>query len=313
MNTILRKYIYCLITVCLLHPETRLQAQTLPPLQSEQDACDALLLCGRSFYTPYSYTGFGKKQEQTQAGPQAACFSESNAVWFKLQVATSGKISFLITPVNTTNDYDFSIFNITGKSCDSINANTRVRCSGTDINHSPGGLTGLNDTGTLTVTGPGTGVPFIASINAVAGETYLLMVDNFNTSNVAGFTIDCSSSTATFVGDGNPTYESYKKTDCDNGRGIIVKMNKRILCSSLTATGSDFRIDPPLATVTSAAGTNCSGLNGYTEEITLGFSNALPPGNYTLKPRTGMDGNTLLDLCETPQLTGIHGCCLADC
>jgi len=290
------------LAVFILLSGAALQAQTLPPLQSEQDACGALELCGRTFFTPYSYTGYGRIQEQVMTGPYAACFYEGNSVWFRLEVATAGTIVFTITPVNTNNDYDFSIFNITGKTCDSIGEHTRVRCSGTDIYHSPGGLTGLSDTGTLVVTGPGPGVPFIASIHAVAGETYLLMVDNFNTVGVAGFTIDFTGSTATFKGENNPAYDSVRAPDCDNSRGITVKMNKRILCSSLAADGSDFRLVPPLAAVTAASGLNCSGGNGYTQEITLTFGSPLPGGTYTLKPATGTDGNTLLDLCMVPQL-----------
>ncbi len=292
-----------LLTVLMLLAGRPSQAQTLPPLQAEQDACGALELCGQTFFTPYSYTGFGRIQEQVMTGPTAACFYEGNAVWFRLEVATSGTIVFTITPVNTTNDYDFSIFNITGKTCDSINAGSRVRCNGTDIFRSPGGLTGLSDTGTLTVTGPGPGVPFIAAIHAVAGETYLLMVDNFNTTNVAGFTIDFAGSTATFAGQGRPAYDSVLAPDCDNSRSITVRMNKRILCNSIAPDASDFRLEPPLSNVMSVSGLNCGGSsNGYTQELTLIFGTPLPGGAYTLKPATGTDGNTLLDLCLVPQL-----------
>src|SRR4051812_8360514 len=78
-----------------------LDAQTLPPFQPEQDACNALPLCGGIFTTPYSYTGYGYKMEQlVNYSGGDACFSESNSVWLKLQVATAGTIAFTISPAN---------------------------------------------------------------------------------------------------------------------------------------------------------------------------------------------------------------------
>src|SRR3954463_14479393 len=71
-----------------------LTAQTihqLPPDQPEQDACNALNLCGTSFFTPYSYTGVGRKVDlastpcyQSQSG------GEINAVWLRLNIDQDG-------------------------------------------------------------------------------------------------------------------------------------------------------------------------------------------------------------------------------
>lgn len=272
-------------------------AQSLPALQPEQDACNALAICGGQFHTPYSYTGFGTVKEVSQP---TDCFDESNSVWFKIEVATAGDIVFTITPVNTTNDYDFVIYNITNGSCSNLSPANRVRCDGCDINSSPGGLTGLNYTSTAVYSPPGAGPNFLQYITANAGDVFLIMVDNYNSVGVAGFTIDFAGSTATFVGNGEPLFDTVADA-CDYVDGMTFHMGRQVQCASIAANGSDFVLVPALATVTSAVGVNCSGSNGYAQDITLTFSNPLPPGNYYLKANTGTDGNTLLDLCNVPQ------------
>src|SRR5690242_6595181 len=99
-----------------------LVAQTtyqLPPNQPEQDACNALQICGSSFSTPYSYTGIGKHLDldQTPCLPSAGG-GEKNSVWLKLRVLQAGSIVFKITPVSPDDDYDFAVIDATGKNCD---------------------------------------------------------------------------------------------------------------------------------------------------------------------------------------------------
>src|SRR3954452_4418114 len=83
---------------------TSLSAQTiyeLPPNQPEQDACNALSLCGTSFYTPYSYTGRGIKNDLSST----PCYldeggGEINSVWLRLNIDKDGILVFKIVPVN---------------------------------------------------------------------------------------------------------------------------------------------------------------------------------------------------------------------
>src|SRR5258708_35992700 len=80
----------------------------LPPNQPEQDACNALQLCGSPFFTPYSYTGTGKKLDlnSTPCSPQPGG-GETNSIWLQIRVATAGDMVFKIKPVNPGNDYNF--------------------------------------------------------------------------------------------------------------------------------------------------------------------------------------------------------------
>ncbi|HNN71203.1 MAG TPA: PKD domain-containing protein, partial [Ferruginibacter sp.] len=86
------------------------------------------------------------------------------------------------------------------------------------------------------------------------------------------------------------------KASCDATR-IMVKLNKRMKCSSLAANGSDFTVNPPLATVTSATGIGCA--SGFDmDSILLTFNQPLPIGNYNLVVNRGSDNNTILDICD---------------
>ena len=293
-------YTRLFILVLLVCSGTRALAQ-LPPLQPEQDACNAIHLCGNVFTTPYSYVGYGNIQEQPYLASGGICFvgPESASVWFRLEVATPGLISFTLKPVNTTDDYDFYIHDITGKTCDSTGISTLIRVEANDNFNSPGGLIGLKPTATITCATAGTSPPFVQSITANTGDVYLILVNNFTQSNT-GFTINFGASTATFVGLPNPDFDTVA-TACDNSAGITFHLTQKVQCNSVDPDGSDFVLNPPIAAVTSEVGQNCVA-NGYTENISVTFNPPLPNGHYTLNANVGTDGNTLLGLCGDPML-----------
>jgi len=292
--------IFLLSAFCAFLPATNeLFAQALPPLQPEQDACNALELCGLTFTVPYSYSGYGQKLEHSQGPPTFSCFDETNSVWFKITVATPGNIVFKIIPADTTNDYDFAVFDISQHPCDSVLYSTnQIRCNGNTIlppGSVPGGIIGLNMTSTLLVVPAGTvGSAFCQYIAATAGQELLILVDNFSAS-AAGFTIDFTGTTATFVQGPHPALAEVMPA-CSKSEKITVKTTKPVKCSSVATDGSDFFLTPS-GTIASATGSNCSTPNGYTSQIELQFASPLAPGNYVVNAQTGTDGNTLLDLC----------------
>lgn len=68
-------------------------------------------------------------------------------------------------------------------------------------------------------------------------------------------------------------------------------------CNSLSGTGSEFILAPPVANVISASGFGCS--NGFDmDSLTITLDAPLPPGNYTITVRKGTDGNTIRDACD---------------
>lgn len=278
--------------------------QQLPPDQPEQDACNALLLCGNSFHTPYSYVGHGTKKDLSTTPCEVSFGSstgEGNDMWLRLEVSTAGTIVFEITPSNYLDDYDWAVLNITNGNCNSLSPSQVVRCNfNQNAQVTNNGITGLNMTSTETGVAAGTiGHNYCKYISAQAGDVYLIMINNFgyNGNPSSGFTINFSGSTATFNNANPPTLNSIQNP-CTNSNYAIITLNKPVTCASIASDGSDFSING--GNISSAQGINCTGSQGYTSQIKLLFNNTLMPGQYTIHAQSGTDGNTLLDLCANP-------------
>lgn len=274
----------------------------LPPNQPEQDACNALQLCGGAFFTPYSYTGVGRKLDlnSTPCSLQPGG-GEMNSVWLELRVATAGNVLFKIKPVNPGNDYNFAVLDVTGKDCSSLMPGDVIRCdynlntASTSID----GATGLSDTSkTRFILANVVGWAFCAPVFAKAGDVLLIMVNNSGNNlsgSQQGFTLDFDGSTATFFNTANPHLSTVDE-QCNDTKSIIIKTNTQVLCSSIAADGSDFATNAP-ASIVSAYGVNCTDRGGYTNSIVINFSSSLPGGSYAITPKKGSDNTTLKGLC----------------
>jgi len=289
------------LLILLFFPSGIVNAQSLPVNQPEQDACNALVLCGSSFTTPYSYQGIGRINNLSTTPCGAG---EDNAMWLKLTVNNPGRIVFTITPVSGQDDYDFAVLNITGGNCNNLSSGSVVRCNFN--NNQPGsnvnGVIGLAASGTQSyIQGGAFGSSFCQPINATTGQVFLIMINNFGNYQTggpsSGFTIDFSGSTATFNSPEPPRLESVQAPVCNYKNEVVLQLSTEVKCSSIAANGSDFQLTPS-GTIASASGINCSGTQGYTDKVRLVFSSPLAPGTYTVQARQGSDGNTLLDLCN---------------
>ena len=146
-------------------------------LQAQSDCISALPVCGGSSLS-YTPSGHGLIAEEL-----GGCMGtdERFTVWYTFTIGTSGTLAFTITPNNMQDDYDFAVYgpNIP---CSQVGTPTGqpMRCnySGTP------GLTGLS----LDVVHPDVQGKWSGYIDALAGETYLLVVDNFSKS-TNGFTL----------------------------------------------------------------------------------------------------------------------------
>jgi gliding motility-associated-like protein len=286
------------ITACLSSPYLSFSQKLLPPDQPEQEACNALPLCGGKFFTPYSYQGQGVVDDL----PETPCGSgEDNVMWLKVTVANAGQIIFKIIPLDTSDDYDFAVLNATNVNCNQLSSSNVVECNFN--NNDPGsnalGIVGLDPSSTLTeVQGGAFGSSFLAPINATAGQTYLVMINNFgpdaDPGPSHGFTIDFSESTATFQSNAPPALQSIVKHCSDST--VTVQLNEPILCSSIAADGSEFYTTPTIP-IAGASGVNCSNDSGYTSQVVIRFSGNATPGNYVLNAQTGTSSTTLVNLC----------------
>lgn len=109
---------------------------------------------------------------------QGCLSTEHQSSWYIFQAATSGTIALTIT---TAVDYDFAIWG-PNVACSALGA--PVRCSFA----AGGGNTGLGNGATDNSEGAG-GDKWVAPLNVIAGQTYIMLIDNF-ASNSTAFTLD---------------------------------------------------------------------------------------------------------------------------
>ena len=221
-----------------------------------------------------------------------------NPFWYKFTCFSSGKLSFFITPDVLTEDYDWQLFDVTGRNPGDVftDPSLFVACNWSgDV-----GITGASDVqgGVSLVECAGSGVNLFSMMpDLIAGHNYLLLVSHFSDTQF-GYTLSFGGpgNTAVITDTVAPHLANASKASCDATR-IMVKLNKRMKCSSLAVNGSDFTVNPPLATVTSATGIGCA--SGFDmDSILLTFNQPLPIGNYNLVMNRGSDNNTILDICD---------------
>jgi gliding motility-associated-like protein len=229
-------------------------------------------------------------------GNDGAAYADKNPYWYKFTCYESGSLGFLIKPTNQGDDYDWQLYDITGRDPNDVFTDRSLVVTG-------------NWAGTYGNTGASaSGVNFIQCASdpadkknsfstmpqLIAGHTYLLLVSHF-TDSQSGYDLSFGGGTAVITDTNLPRLKS-AEASC-GGDVIRVKLNKKIRCQSLTATGSEFSLSTGNISVISASGIGCA--TGFdTDSIELHLSGFLPPGTFTLVAKLGTDNNTLLDYCD---------------
>ncbi|MFZ1370711.1 MAG: PKD domain-containing protein, partial [Ferruginibacter sp.] len=205
--------------------------------------------------------------------------------------------------ISSTDDYDWALFDITGRNPNEVFSNPALAISinlygaGSGPAPFPESPTGCRAgaTGNIHCEGSAGGnSPFNAMPTITIGHDYLLMVTNW-TRSTTGYDLTFTGGTANITDPKEPHMESARAA-CD-GTQATIKLNKRMKCISLTATGSEFTITPALANVISATGFGCTG--GFDmDSLILTLDAPLPPGTYNINIRNGTDANTVRDNCD---------------
>ncbi|HEY4334558.1 MAG TPA: gliding motility-associated C-terminal domain-containing protein, partial [Puia sp.] len=220
-----------------------------------------------------------------------------NPYWYKFTCFVAGTLGLTIQPNDLSDDYDWEIFDVTGH-------------DPSDVYSDPSLVVGFNWSGLLGVTGTSPNAaavmecgsfnssnpPIFSKMpNLVLGHNYLLMISHFRGDQQSGYKLSFGGGTASITDTLSPALTS-ARASCDAVH-ITVLLNKRMKCSSLAADGSDFGLSPSVASIRSAVGNGCS--TGFDmDSVTLELDGPLSPGNYTLTAQNGIDGNTLLDICN---------------
>lgn len=222
--------------------------------------------------------------------------TDTNPFWYKFTCFSSGTLAFVITPNDLNDDYDWELFDITGHNPADVYTDPSlvVACNWSGNT----GLTGASFSGTSLFNCAGPTYPtFSSRPSLIAGHNYLLLISHFTAfiPSQNGYKLSFGGGSASITDTIVPNLLS-DVASCD-GSKIFVVLNKKMLCSSLDADGSDFSISPAVTTISGATGNTCG--SGFDmDTVMLSLTNPLPVGNYIVTIKNGNDNNTLLDICD---------------
>ncbi|MCS6904569.1 MAG: T9SS type A sorting domain-containing protein [Bacteroidia bacterium] len=200
----------------------------------EQDCESALSLCSLAYRNPYSYTGWGRRQEVVNT---CLLMGERNSVWFVFTVQQGGTFGFEIRPENLLpfiggDDYDFALYDITNATCSDIPRLTPVRC-----NYSADGqITGLRFNSVsdiIPISYTATDPPMMPGLNVRAGQRFALIVDNYSGS-TSGFRLTATG-TAVVGNVTPPSFTGALDINCRDQLTKLVTVNfsHPVRCSSV--------------------------------------------------------------------------------
>ena len=227
--------------------------------------------------------------------PSADGYGDRNPYYYRLLVMFPVHLGFTITPNVANDDYDWQLYDITGRNPNDIYTDHNLIVTGNwSGTYAPTGASASGVNFIQCASDPAANLPTFATMpSLIQGHEYLLMVSHFlDTQN--GYSLSFGGGTAVIT---DPLAPHLVKTsiDCD-GKVLGVKMNKRMRCSTVTASGSEFSISPAAATVMSAVAEGCSSAFDF-DSLTITLSNSVPAGNYQLIINNGTDANTISDIC----------------
>lgn len=286
-----------LFVILLLLISVTINAQT-PCNLLGQNPETAFPVCGTAVFHQDTVPYCGRRLIPSPCFDPDSIITDKNPFWYKFTCFSSGKLAFLVTPNSIDEDYDWQLFDVTGKTPQDVYTDTTmfVVCNWSGES----GVTGASDAlgGTSLFECQGLGVNRFSKMpDLITGHQYLLLISHFADSQLGyGLSFGGDGNTAVITDTIPPHILNANRANCD-GSKIMVKLNKHMKCSSLAIDGSDFRISPPVANIINALGIGCAGAFDM-DSVLLSFSSPLPFGNYNLVAQNGSDANTLLDLCD---------------
>jgi gliding motility-associated-like protein len=163
-----------------------------PPAQAEQDCPKATVLCDKSSFVVQKVSGGGLDSDEANnscLGDNSTQNSESSSVWYTWQAANNGTLTFVLNPINPSDDIDFAVYELPN-GIHNCNNKFVLRCNAT----APpcAGPTGLNMTDTdlvedLNCNSGENG--FCKFIDMEQGKAYALIVNNFSNTGI-GFSVE---------------------------------------------------------------------------------------------------------------------------
>jgi gliding motility-associated-like protein len=278
----------------LLHITFYITAQT----PNNQDCGGAIPVCQEVYNQANSFSGEGNIIGEINPINSCLGVGERNCVWYTMTIQQDGLLNFTITPNSANDDYDWAVFNLTNAGCADIATDPGLEAScNFSGNTGNSGITGAN--------GQTTGVGSSQNedpIPVLAGETYYIIVGNFNASQ-SGYTLDMTASTATIFDNVTPTLKSVTAPVFCTDNSVSFEFSENMVCSSVSQ--ADFGLSGPGGpyTITGFSGGACDAGANFERDFSLTFSPAISQGGtYTLEI-----AGSVTDLCgnEAPIGSGL--------
>jgi gliding motility-associated-like protein len=261
-----------------------------PCTNTGQTPSSAILLCGAASFAQPSVPQCGQINIPVPC-PATSSYQNMNPTWFRMNCFTSGTFGFIISPDDATDNYDWQLYDISGRSDDDVLTDPSLFLAGNWC--ADPGETGASTDGNNSIVCTGTANELFSKMpNIIQGHEYLLLVSHRNSSET-GFQIVLTGGSGSVTDPIDPALFN-ARLNC-NSNQITVLLNKRMVCATVSGNGSEFTFSGP-ATITGAAVQSCT--NAEASQIVLTLSNSVPPGSYTLTINPGSDGNTIRDRCN---------------
>jgi len=278
------------LTILLIFISEYIYAQTCTTLG--QTPATAFPVCGTSTFSQTIVPECGGRQITVPGCNDGASYGDLNPFWYKFTCFSSGTLGFTITPMTSSDDYDWQLFDITGRNPEDVytdlalyvtsNWSARPGATGTAANANSATNCAGYDYANMSR------MPVITE-----GRQYLLLVSHFTDSSQSGYTLSFGGGTASITDPKEPHTEK-ARAFCD-GNTILLKLNKKMRCNTLARDGSDFRLSS--GNIRGASSLTCS--SGFDmDSIAITLEQPIAPGDYSLFIKKGSDGNTLMDYCD---------------
>jgi hypothetical protein len=282
----------CLASFVLFVISVKAQENKNPP--TVQDCLGAIPVCQPIYTTHMSYTGHGNVYPEIHDNSVCPlCMDgEKNDVFYILTVQTDGLLRFTLTPNNPSNDYDWSVFNMTNADCSQLYPEAQslqVSCNSYGIVIGANGPTGINTAlGNYDdCNGPGSnnGPPFNKDLDVFAGETYLINISNWSSTNQEGYTLDFSASTASIFDDVPPVIDSIQEEiPCSGTDSLYFRFSENVLCDDVFEHEEKFSLTGPNGsiTITDVSSSDCATGATQSPVFYLKLGEVVNAGSYTL-------------------------------
>ncbi len=279
-------------------------AQSRSGTPNEQDCLGAIPVCQPVYTTTSSYTGHGNVYPEIHDGDACpACMDgEKNDVFYVITVQTAGMLRFKLTPNNAQNDYDWILFNMTTAGCDQIYTNAsalQASCNsyGVSGNNGPTGINSLLGNN-LNCNGPGNnnGPAFNKDLPVEAGQTYVLNISNWSSTNQSGYTLDFSASSASIYDNVPPLIDSIQEEiSCAGATSLYFRFSENVQCPDVFQHPEKFSLSGPegFISIAGISSGECATMATNGRGFTLELTTPIGAGSYSLS----ITGD-IRDLCD---------------